>query len=111
MEAQEVTKQELTKLRFDLLKSQGALQVTSDMTVEEVLMTHPMASQVLGSFHVGGCSSCAVDGEQRLDLALASSGQPVEPVLTALNNLLERSDQNDALPADLLKTPNVELTL
>ena len=110
LESQEETKQALTKLRFDALKAQGQLQVTSDMTVGEVLMTHPMAGQVLASFHVGGCSSCATDDEQRLDLALASSGQSVEPVLVALNNLITREHETGAVSENLLKTPNVELS-
>jgi len=109
LEAQEAMQQELTRLRFELLKTQGRLQISGEMTMDEVLMVHPMAGQVLAGFHVGGCSSCAVDGSQRLDLALASSGQPLEPVLVALNKLLQH-EQNGATSPDLLKTPNVELT-
>jgi hypothetical protein len=109
LEAQEKTRHDLTALRIELLKSQGTFKVTGDMPVEEVLMIHPLADQVLGSFHIGGCSSCAVDGNQRLDLAVASSGQPLEPVLVALNRLLT-DEQNGNLSAERLKTPNVELT-
>jgi hypothetical protein len=109
LEAQEGTRHDLTALRIELLKSQGTFKVTGDMPVEEVLMIHPLADQVLGSFHIGGCSSCAVDGSQRLDLAVASSGQPLEPVLVALNRLLT-DEQNGTLSAERLKTPNVELT-
>jgi hypothetical protein len=109
LEAQEKTRHDLTALRIELLKSQGTFKVTGDMPVEEVLMIHPLADQVLGSFHIGGCSSCAVDGSQRLDLAVASSGQPLEPVLVALNRLLT-DEQNGTLSAERLKTPNVELT-
>jgi hypothetical protein len=109
LEAQEGTRHDLTALRIELLKSQGTFKVTGDMPVEEVLMIHPLADQVLGSFHIGGCSSCAVDGSQRLDLAVASSGQPLEPVLVALNRLLT-DEQNGTPSAERLKTPNVELT-
>ena len=109
LEAQERAQHELMALRIELRRSQGALKVTGDMPVEEVLLIHPMAAQVLGGFHIGGCSSCAVDGSQRLDLAVASSGQPIEPVLEALNRLITE-DHNGSLSADRLKTPNVELT-
>jgi hypothetical protein len=108
LEAQEKTHHDLIALKFDWLKSQGKLQVTPDMTLDEVLMVHPMAGQVLASFHIGGCSSCAVDGSTRLDLAVASSGQMVEPIIVALNNLITES-QNGTLPEEVLKTPNVQL--
>lgn len=72
-------------------------------------MVHPLAGQVLASFHIGGCSSCAVDGSTRLDLAVASSGQTVEPIIVALNNLITES-QNGTLSEEILKTPNVQLT-
>jgi hypothetical protein len=108
LEAQEKTHHDLTALKFDWLKSQGKLQVTPDMTLDEVLMVHPMAGQVLASFHIGGCSSCAVDGSTRLDRAVASSGQTVEPIIAALNNLITKS-QNGTLPEEVLKTPNMQL--
>lgn len=110
VETQEKAQHEMTKLRFEMLKAQGELQVTSDMTIDQILMTHPMAEQVLGGFHIGGCSSCATDGDQRLDLTLASSGQPVEPVLVALNGLLAEEQKNGGVSTDILKSPNVELS-
>ena len=110
LEKQEETDRELTKLRFELLKSQGNLQVTAEMTIDEILLIHPLAGQVLGQFHIGGCSSCAVDGSTRLDYALASSGQTAEPVLVALNKLLTDTPSNGNGTPDFLKTPNVELT-
>ena len=59
----------------------------------------------------GLLNRCAVDGDQRLDLAMASSGQPVEPVLMALNNLVSSDSQNEPASSDMLKTPNVELVV
>ncbi len=108
LEAQEKTHRDLTALKFEWLKSKGKLQVTPDLTLDEVLLVHPMAGQVLASFHIGGCSSCAVDGSTRLDLAAASSGQTVEPIIVALNNLITES-QNGTLSEEILKTPNVQL--
>lgn len=109
LEAQEKTHRDLIALKFEWLKSQGKLQITPDMTIDEVLMVHPMAGQVLASFHIGGCSGCAVDGSTRLDLAAASSGQTVEPIIVALSNLIAES-QNGTLSEEILKTPNVQLT-
>ena len=110
LESQEKTQRELTQLRFDLLKSQGRLKITGDMTVEEVLIAHPQSQQILAGFHIGGCSSCAVDSDQRLDLAVASSGQPIEPVLAALNSLVANG-QGDQESTEPLKTPNVQLII
>lgn len=110
LQDQERMQAELTRLKFELLKSQGQLKITADMTVDEINLTHPLAGQVLAGFHLGGCSSCAVDGSERLDLALAASGQPVEPVLVALNHLLEENETGTVSP-ERLKRPNVELTV
>ncbi len=110
LEAQEKTKRELNKLKFDILKAQGNLKVTADMTIDEIMMIHPMAEQVLAGFHIGGCSSCAVDGAQRLDLALAPSGQPIEPILVALHALVTEN-QASPLAEKMLKTSNVQLTI
>ena len=105
--AQEKTQYELATLKIELLRSQGNLQVRPDMPLNEVLLVHPMAGQVLASFHIGGCASCAVDGSASLALAAASNGQAVEPIVAALNELITASQNGNFSE---LKTPNVQLT-
>ena len=116
-DSQEELKQEITSLKFQLMQVEGKLEITGNMTVDEVGLIHPQANQVLAGFHIGGCSSCAVDGSQRLDLAVAQSGQQLEPVLVALNTLVQYAngknghETNGKVPDELLQTPNVELNL
>jgi hypothetical protein len=110
LETQEKAQREIMALRFELMRSTGELKVTADMTLDEVNMLHPQVPQLLAGFHIGGCSSCSYDGSQRLDLVAASGGQPVEPILVALTQLLE-ADQNGSLNPAPLKMPNVQLVI
>lgn len=106
----EQQQQELMKLRFELLRQSGELAVTGEMTVDEISRLHPQAAAVLAGFHLGGCSSCAVDGSQRLAEAALANGRALEPILVALNALVVEG-ANDSLPAGQLRTPNVQLML
>ncbi|RME70039.1 MAG: hypothetical protein D6784_17350 [Chloroflexi bacterium] len=108
-EAQQKAEQEQAKLRFALLKLQGDLRVTGDMTIGDIYALHPQSAQVLAGFHIGGCASCAVDERLSLAEAVALSGRELEPVLVALNTLVAQNNGNQPLPADRLKTPNVQL--
>jgi hypothetical protein len=97
-------------LRYELLRQAGDLKITRDMTVDQVTALHPQAAAVLAGFHIGGCASCAVDGSARLEEAIAANGDPLEPILVALNDLVtERT--NGAVIKERLRAPNVQLAL
>ena len=109
-ESQEGARQELVALKFEILKLQGNLAVTSDMQIGEIMAVHPQAHQVLAGFHIGGCASCAVDDRQTLGEAVAVNGRELEPVLAALNTLVAEDQNGDgSLGAERLRTPNVQL--
>jgi hybrid cluster-associated redox disulfide protein len=109
-EQQERARQELVALKFELLKSQGKLAITPDMKIGEVVLAHPQARQILAGFHLGGCSSCAVDEGQTLGEAAAVNGRELEPMLAALNTLVAESQNgNGPVAPERLKTPNVQL--
>ncbi len=110
-EAQEQAQLEQMKLKFELLKLQGNLQVTGQMKIGEVMAIHPQAQQVLAGFHIGGCGSCAVDDRQSLSEAVALNGRELEPILVALNTLLTESNGDDQIAPERLKIPNVQLQL
>ena len=111
LEAQEKAGLQLTGLKFQLLQLKGELKVTPDMKIGEVVALHPQAGQVLAGFHLGGCSSCSVDNDQSLAEAAALNSRELSPILVALNGLLaeEAGGYNGPVPAERLKTPNVEL--
>jgi hypothetical protein len=108
--AAEAQQKAMAGLKFDLMRQAGRLQVTGDMTVDEVTMLHRQAPAVLAAFHIGGCASCAVDGSTRLEEAMARSGGHLEPLLVALNELvMEGADGR--MPEGRLRAPNVQLVL
>jgi hypothetical protein len=111
LEAQEKAGLQFTELKFQLLQLKGELKVTPEMKIGEVVTLHPQAQQVLAGFHLGGCSSCSVDNNQSLAEAAALNSRELSPILVALNGLLAESagDRYGPVPAEGLKTPNVEL--
>jgi hybrid cluster-associated redox disulfide protein len=109
-EAQEAAVQERHALRFEILKLQGNLTITSEMQIGQILAVHPQAQQVLAGFHLGGCSSCMVDDTQSLAQAAAVNGREIEPILVALNTLVaEGAHSNGMVSPEQLNAPNVEL--
>jgi hybrid cluster-associated redox disulfide protein len=105
--------QERLGLKIELLKLQGELRITPETKIGEVMAVHPQAQQVLASFHLGGCSSCYVDDQQSLADAAAVNGRELEPILAALNILVDQSGQpgNGTVSPDQLKVPNIQLQL
>ena len=61
----------------------------AEMTVDEVLNLHPDAAAVMANFHLGGCSSCAISEHHVLGPACEGYGIDIEPLLEALNALLD----------------------
>jgi hypothetical protein len=111
-ETQEAAAQERNVLRFEILKLQGDLTVTSEMQIGQITAIHPQAQQVLAGFHLGGCSSCGVDDQQTLAEAAAVNGRAVEPILVALNTLVaEGARSNGMVSPEQLKSPNIEFQL
>ena len=108
--AAEAHQKALMQVRFDMLRQTGELKVSGDMTVDAVTVLHPQAAEVLAGHHIGGCTSCAVDGSTRLDEAVAANGGQLEPVLVALNSLVDEGS-NGLVAEDRLRTPNVQLSL
>ena len=109
-ETQEHAREEMQSLKYQVMKFQGNLKVTEDMTIEQITDLHPQAVDVLAAFHIGGCSSCVVDGSERLEEAAISGGRPVEPILIALNSLVAENG-GQPISVEMLKGPNVELML
>jgi hypothetical protein len=109
-EAQEKAEQEMMTLKFQLLQAQGALKVTPEMKMGEIMTIHPQATQVLAGFHIGGCSSCSFDSRQTLSEVAAVNGRDLQPILVALNTLVaESGNGHESVSPDRLKTPNIQL--
>lgn len=78
-------------------------------TIAEAVALHPRASEVLQSFHIGGCSSCAVDSEDTIRYAAGANGQDVDLVLQALNKLT--GGEEAAVLHMIERKPNVHISL
>jgi hybrid cluster-associated redox disulfide protein len=112
----ESVEEEMAQMRVALRQAQGATAFAPEMSVREALLVHPQAEQVLASFHLGGCSHCAVEPGDKLADACHEHGVDVQALLQTLNLLTpERSPvMTDVAKAangapQLVKLPNVVL--
>jgi hypothetical protein len=89
------------RLRVEIAQQSGTVRFSPDMTVREAQLLHPQAGQVMAVLHLGGCSSCAVEPDEKLAQACAQNGVDVNGLLDALNQLVEQPSLQP------LKLPNV----
>jgi hypothetical protein len=97
------------QLRVELMRQTGAVHVTPEMTVRQVQMLHPQAGQVLAGFHLGGCSSCAVEPDDTLTKLSADHNVNLDQLLSSLNLLFPAGQVHSGSGAQLVKLPNVAL--
>jgi hybrid cluster-associated redox disulfide protein len=112
----EGVEEEVAKLRVAVRQQQGATAFLPEMSVREALLVHPQAEQVLASFHLGGCSHCAVEPGETLANACREHGVDVQMLVGNLNLLAEASQQggsdspvSERGAPQLVKIPNVAL--
>ena len=114
--------EELRRLREELADNVAQLRVEAihgqhrkpafapQMPVREALLVHPQAEQILAGFHLGGCSSCAVDPDETLAQICREHGRDLEELLANLNQLLGSQLSKGAELPLLVKIPNVEFS-
>jgi HAMP domain-containing protein len=100
---------EIRALRAQVRSADGGPMFTAEMTVGEATGLDPRVSDVLGAFHIGGCSSCAVSDTDTLAYAAAGNGQEVEKLLSALNQL--NTANGSQVTVMLERRPNVQFTI
>lgn len=59
----------------------------ADMTVGEAMALHANARWVFASYHLGGCSHCAISNEETIAQVAIGYGVPLEKLLDDLNSL------------------------
>jgi hybrid cluster-associated redox disulfide protein len=97
----------LTDLRFEQRRQAGETIFAPTMTIAEALQVHPKVSEVLASFHLGGCSSCAVSDVDTIEGACQTYGIDQAALIGALNGLAGGASGGSAGPA---KTPNIKVS-
>ncbi len=78
----------LVDLRLEALKQTGQLRFEPTMTIAEAMAIHPGVSDVLASFHLRGCSQCAISDVDTLEGACRSYGIDQSALLAALTKLI-----------------------
>jgi hybrid cluster-associated redox disulfide protein len=63
-------------------------QFTKEMTVGEAMTLHPNARWVFASYHLGGCSHCAISNEETIEQVAEGYGVPLDALIGDLNSLL-----------------------
>lgn len=89
------------------LQTQERKKFTLDMTIGEAMSLHPHAAHVFASFHLGGCSHCAVSEHETIEEVCYGYGVPSDVLLEALNGLLE-SDGEEEGEKEEAKAPTGE---
>jgi hypothetical protein len=84
------------ELRVAVARQTGTLQFTPEMTVREAQLVHPQVQQVLAGFHLGGCSSCAVEPDDTLGTVAAGKGVALDQLLGTLNLLVTPAEAAQA---------------
>jgi hybrid cluster-associated redox disulfide protein len=107
-ELESTVQKELQGLRGMLRRQSGSPLFEPSMKIAEAIAQDPRVRDILAQFHLGGCSSCAINEEHtieqaalsygvdlnRLMLALeaSSNGQEFEPPATRYGSLLQLSE-------------------
>ena len=70
-------------------KTEEKPKFTGDMSVGDAMKLHPEAGLVFSSYHLGGCSHCAINEMETIEQVCMGYGVPVEQLVESLNNLME----------------------
>lgn len=87
------------ELRFEIRKAAGLVRFEPATTIGEIQTNHPFGEQILASFHMGGCHSCAVSPDE----TIAGACQRLNVNQTALLSALQNGG------VETLRLANVEL--
>ena len=60
----------------------------ADMTVGQAMTLHPNARWVFASYHLGGCSHCAISEEETIAQVAEGYGVPLDKLVDDLNSLV-----------------------
>ncbi len=96
----------LSDQRLAARQQSGETVFSPKMTIAEAMLVHPKVSDVLDSFHLGGCSHCAVSDVDTLEGACQTYGIDQKALMAALNGLASGNTGGASAPA---KNTNVQV--
>jgi|YNPNPStandDraft_1061719.scaffolds.fasta_scaffold13292_3 hybrid cluster-associated redox disulfide protein len=100
-EAEGRWREELSGLRMEMRQRAGELSFSPQMTIAEALQVHPKVADVLASFHLNGCSHCAVSDVDTLEGACQTYGIDQKALMAALNRLVDARSGGAAGPINV----------
>ncbi len=109
-ETNEQLDEKLSEVKLNLRRQSGEVIFTPEMTIAEAMDVHPKVREVLASFHLGGCSHCAVSDVDTLEGACQSYGIEQSALMGALNELVSGGSGGSIGPATGVKAPNVTIS-
>jgi len=74
----------------------GSSEFNKDMTVGQAMALHPNARWVFASYHLGGCSHCAISNEETIEQVAEGYGVPLDKLVEDLNSLLVAEQTSEA---------------
>jgi hybrid cluster-associated redox disulfide protein len=83
-ELENTVQKELHALRSLLQRQSGAPLFASSMKIGDAIAIDPRVRDVLAQFHLGGCSSCAINEEHTIEQAALSYGVDLDRLMAAL---------------------------
>jgi hybrid cluster-associated redox disulfide protein len=86
-ELESTVQKELQALRSLLQRQSGAPLFQSSMKIADAIAIDPRIRDVLAQFHLGGCSSCAIDEEHTIEQVALSYGVDLDRLMGALTAL------------------------
>jgi hybrid cluster-associated redox disulfide protein len=106
----EEVSQKLAEVKLGMRQQAGEAIFTPKMTIAEAMEVHPRVVEVLASFHLGGCSSCAVSDVDTIEGACQSYGIDQNALMSALNSVVTGGSGGSIGPATGVRTPNVKVS-
>jgi hybrid cluster-associated redox disulfide protein len=83
-ELETTVQNELQRLNGLLRRRSGGPLVEASMKIADAIAIDPRVRNVLAQFHLGGCSSCAIDEEQTIEQVAMSYGIDLDRLMAAL---------------------------
>jgi hybrid cluster-associated redox disulfide protein len=86
-ELENTLQKELLALRSLLRRQSGGPVFDPSMKIADAIAIDPRIRDVLAQFHLGGCSSCAINEEHTIEQAAMSYGLDLDRLMAALTAL------------------------
>jgi hybrid cluster-associated redox disulfide protein len=104
-ELESTVQREVQALRGLMRQQSGDPRFESTMKIVDAIAIDPRVRDVLAQFHLGGCSSCAVDEDHTIAQAAMSYGVDLDLLMAALTALSDRQESllSPSRPSNLLQ--------